>query len=474
MNDLAPHPDRSSIAELAEWTLRTDAAYVTDLALRQAELLTLDSIGCAFASHGAGSPRRVAELVREMGGTPACTVIGHGFKTSVLNATLLNCALVRSLDFNDVQFIMKEGKLHVGGHCSDVLAAALAVGEMQGSSGRDVLTAVTMGYELFRRLRNLMPFSSVWDGTSALGPVAAAMAGRLLGLDLQRQSHALALAATRCATPSIVRYGKLSGAKNMAGAFIAQEGVQAALLAAKGMTGPLEVLDHKWGLHQVFEPSLGMPHLWAPIGEPLFIMSSHVKTFACIGTAQAEIVAAMDAHAKLEGRLGEIEAIDVVMADLPIIRKQQAEVARLKPKTRETADHSFGFLAAVVLIDGELTPRQFANQRWDEPLAAALTAKVRLSVSEELGHRAPGSMPCALRVHLAGGQTIETECLFPPGHSFPDRGLSQAPVVDKFVAVTEAFLDAGEQARLVEALLGLRDRTSIAPIMGMLASPPKA
>src|SRR5688572_7910264 len=99
--------ETSSISKLAAWTLQTDDAYVCDLALRQAELITLDSIGCAFASRDAGSPRRVAELVQELGGTPACTAIGHPFRTSVLNATLLNCALVRSLDFNDVQFIMK-------------------------------------------------------------------------------------------------------------------------------------------------------------------------------------------------------------------------------------------------------------------------------------------------------------------------------------------------------------------------------
>jgi 2-methylcitrate dehydratase len=107
---------------------------------------------------------------------------------------------------------MKEGKLHIGGHCSDNLASALAVGEMLGSAGKDVLTAGVMGYELFRRLRDLMPLASVWDGTSASALVTAAMAGRLLKLDPERQSHALALAAARCATPSIVRYGELSGA----------------------------------------------------------------------------------------------------------------------------------------------------------------------------------------------------------------------------------------------------------------------
>jgi 2-methylcitrate dehydratase len=469
MTKHTPRPEVSSIAELAAWTLKTEDAYVTDLALRQAELITLDSIGCAFASHEAGSPRRVASLVQELGGNPTCAAIGFPFRTNVLNATLLNCALVRSLDFNDVQFMMKEGKLHVGGHCSDNLAAALAVGEMVDASGREVLTAISMGYELFRRLRNLMPYSSVWDGTSASGIVTAAMAGRLLKLDADQQANALALAAARCVTPSIVRYGKLSGAKNMAGAFTAREGVQMALLASKGMTGPQQILDHKWGLNAVFDPSLGLARLWAPIDEPLYILTSHVKTFSCIGTAQAEVVAALDAYARLKGRTDHIEAIDVVMADLPIIRKQQAEVPRLMPTTRETADHSFTFLPAVVLLDGELTTRQFANERWNEPAARALTARVRLSVSEELRARAPDSMPCRLKIHLASGEIVETECLYPPGHSFPDRGLEQAPVVEKFKSVTDDLMSGQDRARLIDALLTLRDRKSIAPVMAMVS-----
>jgi 2-methylcitrate dehydratase len=473
MNEHIPNKDVASISALAAWTLHTDEAYTTDLALRQAELITLDSIGCAFASHDAGSPRRVAELVQELGGNPQCAAIGHPFRTSVLNATLLNCALVRSLDFNDVQFIMKEGKLHVGGHCSDSLAAALAVGEMLGSTGRDVLTAITMGYELFRRLRNLMPYSSVWDGTSASGLVTAAMAGRLLKLDQAKQTNALALAAARCVTPSIVRYGELSGAKNMVGAMTAQQGVQAALLAAKGMTGPKQILDHKWGLVSVFEPSLGIQDLWAPIEDSLYILNSHVKTFACIGTAQSEVVAALEAHDKVKNRIGEIEAIEVTMADLPIIRKQQAEVPRLTPSTRETADHSFTFLPAVCLIDGTLTKKQFDNERWNEPVTKALTAKVKLQVSDELAAKAPTAMPCNLKIRMAGGETIETECLYPPGHSFPDRGLNKAPVVEKFLDITSDFMDRAAQDRLIDGLLDIRNQTSIAPIMGMLSSSAK-
>jgi 2-methylcitrate dehydratase len=243
-----------------------------------------------------------------------------------------------------------------------------------------------------------------------------------------------------------------------------------AILASKGVTGPQQILDHKWGLNDVFVPSLGLHNLWAPISEPLYILTSHVKTFACIGTAQTEVVAALDAHAKLKGRTDHIEAIDVIMGDVPIIRKQQAEAPRLVPTTRETADHSFTFIPAVVLLDGQLTDRQFANERWAEPTAKALTAKVRLSVSEELRDRAPGSMPCQLKISLSDGQIVETESLYPPGHSFPDRGLDQAPVVDKFKTITSTTLDSKNQARLIDELLSLREKKSIAPIMAMVSA----
>jgi 2-methylcitrate dehydratase len=469
MNAISPNTSQSSVLRLAEWTLATDPAYTSDLALRQAELLALDSVACAFAAHDAGAPRRVAAMIRDLGGNPQCAAIGRDFRTSVLNATLLNCTAVRSLDFNDVQFIQKDGKLHIGGHCSDTLAAALAVGEMQHSSGTDVLTAIIMGYDLFRRLRDLMPMASVWDGAGSSAIVTAAMAGRLLKLDLAQQANALALAFTRCATPSIVRYGELSGAKNMTGAFVAQIGVQCAMLAALGMTGPMQVLDHKWGLQTVYDPGKGFDGLWAPVDD-LFILRSHVKTYACIGTAQAQVTAALEAYPKVKGRTDQIEAIDVVMADLPIIRKQQAEGPRLTPSTRETADHSFTFLPAVVLMDGELTPRQFDNARWDDPATKALTAKVRLSVSEDLRSRSPDAMPCQLKIHLAGGETIEAECLFPPGHSFPDRGLPQEPVVEKFIHVTADRLSRARQDEIAAAFLALRKQDDIAGVMTLLTA----
>jgi 2-methylcitrate dehydratase len=400
----------------------------------------LDTIACALVGATSATAQKVLAIVEELGGNPECTLMGTGRKSSVLNAVLANGVSVRCLDLNDVIFIQKEGRLSVGGHPSDNIPVALALGERAGASLEAVLLAIVVGYELFGRLRDVMPFSSVWDGTSASGLVSAAMAGRLLGLSTAQQANALSLAAIRCATPKVVRWGSLSSAKNLANALIAQAGTEGALLASKGLTGPPEVLDHPGGMRSVFDPALRLDGLWAAAPAHPKIMFSNAKTFPCIGTAQSLVGAALEAYRQLDAPLDEIEAIDVVMADLPMVRNQQAEANRATPTTREDADHSFTYIPVAVLRDGELTERQFENERWLDATSRALIAKVRLSTSAELAERAPGSMPCRLSVRLASGRHIVTECLYPPGHSFPDRGLDQAVVTAKFHAVTRGVL----------------------------------
>jgi len=272
-------------------------------------------------------------------------------------------------------------------------------------------------------------------------------------LDAKQQAQALALAAARCATPKVVRWGALSSVKNMANALIAQDGVQAALLAARGLTGPMEVLDHEGGLRQLFDPELGFEQLWAAPPAPLQIMTANIKTFPCIGTAQALVAAALPLAQKLKGRLRQIRRVEAIMAHLPMIVNQQAEMTRREPRTREDADHSFTFLTAVALADGALTEHQFANRRWLEPEMRALTVKVELETSTEIVQRAPGSMPARIEVHLDGGERLVSECLYPPGHSFPERGLDRDVTVQKFYAVTEGLLRPEAADGIVSLLL---------------------
>jgi len=86
----------------------------------------------------------------------------------------------------------------------------------------------------------------------------------------------------------------------------------------------------------------------------------------------------------------------------------------------------------VALVDGALTEDSFANNRWLEPEMQALIAKVELKTSSEIVVRAPGSMPARLEVELDSGERLVSECLYPPGHSFPERGLDSDVTIRKF------------------------------------------
>jgi 2-methylcitrate dehydratase len=459
----------SSIEKLAAWSLARDAAYRTDLALRQARLLVLDSIGCALAAISAGAASEVVQLATELGGPPESTIIGAG-KVSVLNAVLANGALVRVLDLNDIMFMQSEGHLVVGGHRSDNIPVALAIGEKLGTGGTDLLEAIIIGYELYGRLRALTRYPNPFDGTTASGLVAAAMAGRLMGLDRERQAHALALAACRSLTPRIVRKGKLSAAKSLANALIAQSGVLGALLAAKGVTGPLEILDDdEVGLQDFLDSSGAIESLWAPAPARLEILDAHMKSFPCIGTAQTAVHAALELHRRLNGRTDEIERIEVSMADLPFVRDQQADTDRRYPKSREAADHSFTFLSAVALVDGELTMRQFENERWNESALKRVMERVSLQVAPDLNQRASDTMPCRLRVVLRNGDDMVAECLYPPGHS-SRSGLNVDVVTAKFLDLSRAVFAPERCEQIVDSVLGLDGRGSLGKLMGLLAA----
>src|SRR5262245_56927876 len=242
----AAHGPRA-IEKLAEWTLaRRD---IPAAAVNQAKLLMLDSIGCGFAAFGEDGADAVLKTLAHMGGAPQCTVLGSTTKTSAPNAVLVNGSLIRILDLNDY-VNTKNGQ--IGGHPSDNIPVALAAGELAGSTGRDILASIVIGYEIYGRLKELMDRDGDWDGVTVSGFVAPAVAGRLMGLPARELAQALALSGMRAITPLAVRQGDISAAKSVSNALVAQSGMQATILAKHGLTGPLDLFENPHGLKSVF------------------------------------------------------------------------------------------------------------------------------------------------------------------------------------------------------------------------------
>jgi 2-methylcitrate dehydratase len=213
-----------------------------------------------------------------------------------------------------------------------------------------------------------------------------------------------------------------------------------------------------------------MESLWAAPGARLEILDAHMKSFPCIGTAQTAVQAALALHQRLDGQTEAIERIEVYMADLPFVRDQQEDIDRRFPKSREAADHSFSFLPAVALVDGELTLKQFDNDRWHEPSLRNMMERVSLHVAPDLNQRAPDSMPCRLRVVLRDGSDLVAECLYPAGHSSP-TGLDAEVVKEKFRSVSQPLLASKICEQVIDAALALDDAKSVGRLMALVAAP---
>jgi len=435
----------NTIERLAHAIARAEPA--SDRAIAQAKLLLLDTIGCGFAGANEPAARAVLKTAAANEKPGVCSVIGTEWRLSALGAVLANGALIRVLDLNDYIIGAANGEPESGGHPSDNIPVALAVGTERKRSGREILNAIVAGYELYARLQRSMDRGGVWDGVTASGLVAPAIAGNLIKLDEQRLSHALALGAARAATPSIVRGGDISAAKSIANALVAQAGAQAALLAEQGVTGPLAVLEDPRGFRDLF---VRRENIAQPFDGDGAIMRAHIKTYPCINTAQAAIDAALTLHMVLKDGVDKVSRVEVTMADYKVVRRHQDDDARAHPKSREAADHSFPFLIAVALIDGKLSVAQFEDERWQDETVKRLMAKIVMGRDKSWNERAPGSYPCTISV-WDDGVRIDGEVAYPSG--FSRDGLDASAVLKKFHTVTEPILNAAVRERIVNAVM---------------------
>jgi 2-methylcitrate dehydratase len=406
-------------------------------------------------------------MLEALGEQPRCAVLGHPRKMSGPSAVLANGTLVRVLDLNDYVVGAHPQSGARGGHPSDNIPVALAAAELAGSSGQDMLAAIVLGYEIYGRGKALMDAASVWDGISISGLVAPAVAGRLLGLGEEHVAHAIALSAARAPTPVAVREGGISAAKSIANALIAQNGMQAALLAMAGVTGPLDLFEAERGLKPVFPRQCAGNILDVPLPDDSLITRTAIKAYPCFAGGQSAVAAGVALHRLIDGDIGKLATIRVALADLAIVHRQLSDPGRSLPRSREAADHSLHFLIAVSIIDGTFGLAQFEGERWNNEEIRKLMARLEMTTNADLTRRAGESYPCALHATGRDGAAYDVEILDPPG--FSRHGLDSRTVLDKF-ASSASHLNPDARDRIVEAVMDLDSAKSCAPLAQSLMS----
>jgi 2-methylcitrate dehydratase len=369
--------------------------------------------------------------------------------------------MLRYLDLNDTHRTID------GSHPSDNLSGLVAVAEMRGASGRDLLLALTVSYEIQCRFVDSVPFNDAgWDQPVPGVMACALAAGRLIGLSREQLHHALSLAIIPNLSTYQSRAGELSMWKGCAAANGARQGVFAALLAEQGMAGPYEPFDGVFGL---WKQTMGKPYQIKPFatrenGLAFAITQTNLKKYPVRDSCQ---LPADTAH-KLRSEIAGAEIAELKIETYRSAYKGAVEDPELwAPKTRETADHSMPVTAAVMLVDGAITPDSFNAERFKAADVLRLIGRTKVTVLDEFTRAAPGVRNCRMSASLSDGRTATAHLAWTQADIA--RGLSDAEVEDKFRRLTRDVLTPARCRSLLDLLWTLETVADVSEVVDHLA-----
>ena len=452
---------KKTLAErMAEFAIGLKFEDLPALVVHEVKRRVIDSLGCALGAWNAEPCVFARQVASTFSAERGATLLGTAHRSPPDWAAFANGCLVRYFDYNDT-YLSKEPA-----HPSDNIAAALAVAEAEGASGRELIAAIALAYEIQCRLCDTSSIRARgWDHVTYGAFSSAIAAGRLMGLDAERLRHAIGIAGVASAALRQSRVGELSHWKGCAFANAARHGVYAALLARAGITGPAPIFEGEKG----FEKLVSGPLDDFRLSKDDFMI---VKTSIKFWPAEYHSQSAIEAALKLRTQIKDIAEIESVRVDshgaaVDIIG---SEPEKWHPTTRETADHSLPYIVAAALADGEITERQFTPERLADAKLLALVQRVEVRRHEELSAAYPTAVGNIVTVQVRSGRALTERVDYPRGHA--RSPLTDAEVEAKFHSLADKILGADprkavcatvwklDQTRNVKELLPLLQLTS--------------
>ncbi len=430
--------------------------------LHEAKRFLLDSVGCALAAVRNPDMAAMYRFTARQGGTPEATLIGTGARTNAAGAALMNSLLVRALDYNDIFWEQDPS------HPSDIVFGALSPGEAVGASGRDVLAAVLVAYELELRWC-LACFPGVrevgWHHATLTQLVSPFVAGKVYGLDRDQLIAAAGIAGSSHYTLGGVVAGHLTNMKNTADPLATQAGVLAAQMAAEGYSGPVEVIEGKEGFqHVLHNVELKPEILLEGLGTEWLITRCGYKAFPTEALTH-QPMSAVQGIMKDEGLAAEDVAkihIQTTTRGADIL----SDPSKYDPQTKETADHSLPYCLAAVAADGGVYPNSFEQEKLFDPRIRTLLKKIAVVANAEIDALFPGTKRAIATIATNDGRTFERTVDHAKGS--PENPLTDDELVAKFRANASGVMDTAAQDRVIEATFAFEKVTDLGAYMGLL------
>ncbi|MDY6835785.1 MAG: MmgE/PrpD family protein [Chloroflexota bacterium] len=429
-------------------------------ALASAKQAILDCLGVTLAGCDDPGSKIVTEFAKEQGGIAEAGVIGGGFKVPAVEAAWVNGTIAHALDYDDYSTAFMAHPTVA------LLPAALAVSEKSHLSGKDVLLAYIVGFEVGAAVAPICVMQSYllgWHSTSVMGTIGAvASCAKLLNLSVEQTSMALGIASSM-ANGMKENFGTMT--KPLHAGNAARNGVLAAQLSQKGFTASENILEGQQGFCRIFAGGAEIDG--AKIGESIgqqytIIGGLSMKPYpSCAGT-HATIDSAVYLHGQREIRAEDIEEIE--MRTSPGVA---TACIHSNPQTGLEGKFSNQYCVARGLLDGEVGLRHFTDDMVKDPVIQSLVQKAKYAHTPEMG----ASFGSEVVVKFRDGSTVSYKVDSPKG--FITNPVTIDDTIVKYKDCASLALSSDDAQRSLDLIMNLEDLADIGTLMDILAKKAK-
>lgn len=451
--------EQSVSEKLADFIVNTEFPLLPANTVAMAKERVLDTIGaCIAGSRGWDYSQELVQGLKELGLGEA-SVFSSKERLSCPAAAMVNSAYGHALELDDGH---KNAGVHAG---TVVVPTALAVGETVHASGRDLLTAIVLGYEIVYRIACSINPAQIKKGfhPSATCGVfgAAAAAAKLLGLNRQQTANALGLAGMQAAG---LMEATLSGqgAKCVMVGHASLAGVISARLAKEGLPGPSSVFEGRYGLFNTMSENVLKEDLFKELGKTYEIADTYVKLYPSCRHIHPAIESILSLQEDYRFSVQEISKVVTGTHEVAVNLTGHIYV----PEDAAEARFSLPYIIAVALREGTVGIRHLGQEYLLAPEIRETARLVEVKLDEEVNGVFPARRGARVQVMLKDGRVLEKTTYILKGS--PDLPVGWHEIYNKFLECAAGVADPEKIEELVTVIRNLEELSDVNEIMKCL------
>lgn len=426
--------------QLAQYIVNVHYEDVPEEVIAFTKLCVVDYYASLLKGQEALPVSILSEVVELLGGNEQATAV-TGKKMSVTHAALLNGAASHVIELDDIH---KSSVVHAA---TVIMPAAIAVAEWQNVSGKALLEAIIVGYEVAFRVGEAVTPSHYYyfHNTATCGTFGATAAvAKLLKLSESEIVQAFGSAGTQASGLwEFIEDGAMS--KQLHPGKAAMHGILSVLLAEQGFTGATAIFEGRRGFFEAMSTEYDASRMTEGLGTHYKIMENAFKVHASCRHTHAAMDIAFTLHEKILSRgVEDIQSVEVGAYQVALDITDDPD-----PQTVYAAKFSMQFCVALMLLTGKGGFSSFNEETLDDENVRQLMTRVRFSKDDAIDARYPTEWGAKIMIHWQDGTTDVAETAFPKGD--PENPLTKEDFIEKFKNLVP--LSAAHQHQILQQIL---------------------